>query len=162
MQLYDLESGLLVRTFEGHRNEIKDAAFNFDGSLLASGEDYRQWVRNTQTGERILEGEDDPIRIWNVDTGAQVGGITRKYLPVKRLFWLGASGLLLSEGGKEVEEKLGSLVAIWDFAANTKAVELQTADQGSAALAAICPSPNGKMVAMSSTSRVEIYGIEPG
>lgn len=162
MQLYDLESGVLVRTFEGHRNDINDAAFNFDGSLLASGEAERQWKYNRQTGELVLEGEDDPIRIWNVDTGAQVGGITRNRLPVKYLFWLGASGFLLSEGGKEVEDKLGSLVAIWDSAANTKAVELQTADRGSAALDAICPSHDGKLVAMSSTSRVEIYGIEPG
>lgn len=162
LELYDLESGAKIRTFEGHRNEIKDVAFSADGSLLVSGEDLRQRWHDEKTDQSILDGDDDPIRIWNVDTGAQIGGVVHESLPVSRLFWLGSSRMVLSKNAKSEEGRRGSQMCIWDPFTGSRLAMMETADRGSAAYSGVAPSPDGKLLALANTSTVEIYGIEPG
>jgi WD40 repeat protein len=69
IQLWDVESGEEVATFEGHENGINDIAFSPDGSLLASVD-----------GDLVQQGESsdfwptehNTLRMWDLNSGGQL------------------------------------------------------------------------------------------
>lgn len=82
-----------IKTFKGHENRVRSVDFNYDGSLLVSGDsvgniiiwdinkmkkirEFRtidtqiRQVKFNQTGDFIASGSDDGrTRIWRVETG---------------------------------------------------------------------------------------------
>jgi len=51
VRLWEVSSGKLLKTLQGHSEEVKSVAFNPDGSILASGSD------------------DQTVRLWEVSSG---------------------------------------------------------------------------------------------
>lgn len=51
LKLWDISTGVNLRTFEGHQKVVWSVAFSPDGQMLASG------------------SKDETIKLWNVETG---------------------------------------------------------------------------------------------
>jgi WD40 repeat protein len=93
VRLWDVATGQVVRTLEGHLGSVWSAVFSPKGSKLASGSDDRtirvwdvatgqvertleghlSWVRSvvfSPDGSKLASGSDDcTIRVWDVATG---------------------------------------------------------------------------------------------
>lgn len=62
--LWDVATGLRIRTFEGHKGEINAVGFSPDGAeVLAGGFDKKLHVWNATTGQQtlVLEGHEAPV-----------------------------------------------------------------------------------------------------
>ena len=94
--LFEVKSGLRVRTFEGHRDTLYAAAMSSDGRIVATGSYDRQiilWDAKTGQRKRMLVGHngavfdiafspdgktlasasaDETVKIWNVRTGERL------------------------------------------------------------------------------------------
>ncbi|MEX0586905.1 MAG: WD40 repeat domain-containing protein, partial [Pirellulales bacterium] len=64
--LYDVESGRVVRKFRGHTGMVNAVAFSADGRFLVSGSGGRH------AGEGFVQAWDNSLRVWNVETGAEM------------------------------------------------------------------------------------------
>lgn len=96
LRLWDIESGRLLRTFEGHSNVVASTAFSPDGARVLSGswdgtlklwdtesgkllrtfERHSGWVNSVKfspDGRRLLSGgSDKKINLWDAETGQLV------------------------------------------------------------------------------------------
>src|SRR5262245_49016459 len=65
IRLWDIESGELVRTLEGHQDAVRSVAWSGTGQWLASGADdrtVRLWEASSGRLIRTLEGHQDAVR----------------------------------------------------------------------------------------------------
>ena len=96
VRLWDVATGQLTATLEGHAYEVNSVAFSPDGGILASGssdqtirlwdvatgqliailKEYTSWgnyhvwsVSFSPSGETLVSGNSDTIRLWDVATG---------------------------------------------------------------------------------------------
>lgn len=76
-RLYDVESGQLVRTFEGHSHHVLSVAWRADGASFASG------------------SADGTIKVWNAETGEQFRTIASKQ-EIASVQFVGNSGQIVS------------------------------------------------------------------
>src|SRR5882672_741497 len=71
IKIWDLANGNVLRTLYGHTSNVNALAVSPDGKLLASASgdinDQRDLGTFTQGG--VVGGEDNTVRIWNVETG---------------------------------------------------------------------------------------------
>lgn len=78
LKVHSMESGELVRTFEGHTGHVLATAWSPDGALLATA------------------SADKTIKIWNFESGEQVRTIDRHGGEITGLEWLSGSNQLLT------------------------------------------------------------------
>lgn len=78
---FDVESGKLVRSFEGHTHHVLGVSFKGDSSRIASA------------------GADNAIKIWNVETGEQHRTIQNYTKQVTSIRYIGVSDNLISCSG---------------------------------------------------------------
>jgi hypothetical protein len=81
VKVHDVETGKLVRSFEGHTHHVLDVAFKADGSRLASA------------------GADNAIKVWNVETGEQARTIQNYAKQVTSIQFIGVGDNMLSGSG---------------------------------------------------------------
>jgi WD40 repeat protein len=72
VKVFDLESGKLVKAFEGHTNQVLGVSWRSDGRLLASG------------------GADNAVKVWDFESGEQrrtIGGFGKQVAGIEFLAW---------------------------------------------------------------------------
>ena len=89
--LWNIESGLLVRSFEGHTGYVRSVAFSPNGKFLVSG------------------SGDKTVRLWNIESGLQVGIFEGHTGFVRSVAFSSDSKLLVSGSGDMT-------VRIWNIA----------------------------------------------
>ncbi|KAG2087457.1 WD40-repeat-containing domain protein [Suillus discolor] len=89
LKVCEVETGI-VKTFEGHSNQITCIDISADSTLLATG------------------AKDFTVRIWNLDTGKLVAG------PFESVAWVGA--VRFSQDSKKLAVRLdmGTCLEVWD------------------------------------------------
>ena len=132
MQVWDADSGQLLRTIQAHDHYLSSLAWKPDGRQLASAsadQRIRIWDADTwkpvitidpahngvvtalawsEDGQRLVSGGNDGlVRIWNPDTGAQINVLRGHQAPVTSVCWWKGTGELLS--GSE-----DGTLKIWD------------------------------------------------
>lgn len=81
VKLFDIESGELVRSYEGHTGHVLGVAMKADGSTIASA------------------GADNAIKVWNAETGEQNRTISNYSKQVTSVDFVGVSDNLISGSG---------------------------------------------------------------
>lgn len=81
VKVHDVESGKLVRSFEGHTHHVLGVSFKADGSRVASS------------------GADNAIKIWNMETGEQFRTIANYAKQVTSITYVGVGDNLISGSG---------------------------------------------------------------
>jgi WD40 repeat protein len=122
IQLVDVAEGKVIRTFEGHKNEVHELIFTADGATLISG------------------AADHTIRVWDVASGKE----QRRYGDEKQL----VRCLALAPDGKTLTYGThpDGLVHIWDLATNKDLVPPWKAHPW--CVVSIAYSPDSKKVAL--------------
>ena len=80
-KLFNVETGELIRAYEGHTHHVMDASMKKDGSEL------------------VTAGADNTIKIWNTETGEQKRTITNYQKQVTSIEYQGETDNVLSCGG---------------------------------------------------------------
>ena len=62
LRIWDAATGDCRHTLKGHRHPIRDAAFSNDGLMVASWDDEHARIWEAQTGQQILERQNEPFR----------------------------------------------------------------------------------------------------
>jgi WD40 repeat protein len=62
IRLWDIESGELVRTLEGHQSAVRSVAWSGDGQWLASG------------------ANDQTVRVWDMESGTELAVYQSRYV----------------------------------------------------------------------------------
>jgi WD40 repeat protein len=78
---FEVETGKLVRSYEGHTHHVLGVSWKGDGSRIASA------------------GADNAIKIWNVETGEQHRTIQNYSKQVTSIHFIGATDNVISGGG---------------------------------------------------------------
>jgi WD40 repeat protein len=81
VKVHEVDTGKLVRSFEGHTHHVLDVSFKADGSRLASA------------------GADNAIKIWNVETGEQARTISNYAKQVTSIQFIGVGDNMISASG---------------------------------------------------------------
>lgn len=81
VKVHEVETGKLVRSFEGHTHHVLGVSFKADGSRIASA------------------GADNAIKIWNVETGEQHRTIQNYTKQVTSIRFIGVSDNIISGSG---------------------------------------------------------------
>ena len=135
VKLWDVESGLELRTLRGHSTAVQTLAFSPDGRLLASGATdaaIHFWEVSSGRIVRTLQGHeltvtslafsadgrtlvsggmDQTIRVWDVETGQQ----RQSLLTDDKAIYKGLVLMALSRDGRTIFSG-GEIVKVWDAA----------------------------------------------
>jgi WD40 repeat protein len=135
IKLWDGTSGRLIRTLEGHDNQIWALAISPDGSRIASG------------------GLDETIRIWETASGKLLTTISGHVGSVKQISF-SWDGRVIAAGG------FGSaMIGVWDVAAGKPLRDFRS-DNGTKPAVAISPSNN--WLAAADKAGVNVWDLETG
>ena len=114
IKIWNLTNGNVLRTLYGHSSNINALAVSDDGKLLASGsgnvKDDRDFGIFIKGG--VVGGEDNTVRIWDVQTGRELHVLRGHELPV--------GGVAFSHDGRFLTSVSGDSVKMWDVAAGTE------------------------------------------
>ena len=117
LKLWDSETGKVIKTFNGHTNWIRSVAFSPDGREILSGSGG---VFGTD-GKPVV-GNDNTIRLWNVQTGREIRSYENNKEPILSVAFSSDGKEVLSGGdddnvklwdrnsGKQIHSMLGH----WD------------------------------------------------
>ena len=135
LKLWDVSTGQLIRTFEGHSNSISSVAFSSDGARILSGsgdKTAKLWdaatgrllrsfeghtnrvgsVAFSPDGTRVLSASDDnTLKLWDAATG--------QLLHTSELHWHGVSSYAFSPDGALVLSDTASIngtMQLWNAA----------------------------------------------
>ena len=117
LKLWDSKTGKVIKTFNGHTNWIRSVAFSPDGREILSGSGG---VFGTD-GKPVV-GNDNTIRLWNVQTGREIRSYENNKEPILSVAFSSDGKEVLSGGdddnvklwdrnsGKQIHSMLGH----WD------------------------------------------------
>ena len=178
IKLWDVETGEVKQTLEGHPYGTDALAFSTDGRMLVSGsEKVRLW--DVKTGRLIREMDEkkilvdslgvqdvafspdgksiasagDHLIIWDVDTGE----------PIKQ-FESGSYVVALSPDGKSIASATSDKVKLFDIATGKLKFEAKQSDDY-ARIQSLAFSPDGKLLASASLgiiSDVKVWDAQTG
>jgi WD40 repeat protein len=174
--LWDLETGRLLKGFPADRAAWWTVAFSPDGALLATGPDYpgtvslwdvatRELRRPLAKGDlgirslafsppdgRILAAGDNTgvIRLWDVATERQVANLDRRFGGHTRV----VKSIAFSPDGRTlVSGSFDGTVRIWDIADVAKPSLRHTSAEHAGMVYAVAYSPDGKTIASGSEDK---------
>jgi WD40 repeat protein len=155
--IWEVRTGRLLRTLEGHEDIVRSVAFSPDGKRLASGSDcVRVWelatgreLRQFRDSTRLCDGlaftadgsklgaAGAAAFVWDLETGEELQRLGAEHRGVVGLA-LAPDNHLLATAGQD------GLVRLWDFATGTELVQLP----GHAGrVQALAFAPDGKTLA---------------
>jgi WD40 repeat protein len=115
IQLMDTSAdGGIVKTFQGHTDLITALAFDPRGKLLASGSNTGQikGSLDQKTQQMVHKRNDDPIRLWDIETGMPVKELVGHRGDVKSL-------VFIDDGRMLVSGSYDKTIKVWDVAGGT-------------------------------------------
>lgn len=83
VKIFDVKTGELVRSFEGHTHHVMDVSWQADGSVIASA------------------GADNTIKVWDTETGEQKRTISNYAKQVTSIQFIGVGENVISSGGDQ-------------------------------------------------------------
>ena len=83
VKVFEIPSGKLVKSFEGHTHHVLDVGWKADGKFLASA------------------GADNVIKVWDFEKGEQVRTMTGHGKQVTRLLFIGATSRIVTVSGDQ-------------------------------------------------------------
>jgi WD40 repeat protein/serine/threonine protein kinase len=176
--LWDVATGLPVRTLTGHTHSVRSVAFSPDGrNLLSGSSDSLLKLWDVKTGKVIRSftghtmpvnnvafspdgktavsgGQDWAIILWDTATGKAIRQFARSYNPV--------SAVAISPDGKTIATTGtgGGVIEIWDAETGRKRGRLS---ELLSALVRLAFSPDGKMLLAGGLDRdVCLWDLESG
>jgi eukaryotic-like serine/threonine-protein kinase len=126
-RVWEVRTGRLVRTLQGHKRQIHRVVFSPDGSRLATA------------------GFDDSLRVWDAATGQQLVSIARPmdWPPIGLAFSPDGSRIACTEGGRD-----GTAAKIWDATTGQELFSWTEPDPPNgrppSSLVGVALSPDGK------------------
>ena len=135
ISVWNLSTGELITTLEGHEKAVNAVVISRDGELLASGSD------------------DSTVKIWNLNNFELVRTLEGHQETV--------SSLAIAPNGKTlVSGSWDKTIKIWN---PTTGELLQTLSDHSALISALTVSPNGKLLASGSQDRtIKLWNLNTG
>jgi WD40 repeat protein len=114
IKIWDLTNGNVLRTLYGHSSNINALAVSEDGKVIASGsgniKDDRDFGIFIKGG--VVGGEDNTVRIWSVQTGAELHVLRGHELPI--------GALAFNQDGRFLTSVSGDSIKVWDVAAGSE------------------------------------------
>lgn len=172
VQIWDVESGEKIRSFEGQPYHMYFAVFSPDGKLIGlafdgstislcdieTGEEIRTFKGHTDRvlsiafspdGKQIVSAsEDKTVRIWNVETGEEIHRFEGHQHEVK-------SAMFSPNGKLVVSSDDYFTVCIWDVESGAIFQKLELSDK------AVSFSPDGRHLVSGNSEDVIIWEFEP-
>lgn len=167
IDLYDLDSGTLLRRIEGaHKDSVHHLAFSSDGSLLASGPwEIGSRALNQTTNKLESMQDPDPVRVWDVHTGKMKISFSGVFPGVSNLSFHPSRPWLSGSLGTIIGKTDDPEFRVWDCDVGETVLSYK---HFSASAEYITFSPDGRFLAISgnskwffSTSGVQIAEIIP-
>ncbi len=146
--LLDAESGEFLRSIDDiHMYHPTALALSRDGKWVATGTSTgdKYWRTDKKTNQAITFDNNDPIRIWNVETGELV-----KELPVHSRVW----SLVFSGNGKYLFGATRD-INVWDTESGKMVQEIKSSPEPMS----LAISPDGKRLAAACQNKLSIYEI---
>jgi len=144
--IYDQEGKLIHQLTRNDSGSISRLVFSPDNKLLASCS-YKKKIPNQTEGGKI--------KIWNVDTGAEIGMLSEHNGQIAGLAFSPDGKILASSGGKM---RNPSQLVLWDIST----LKLNKAFNYPMAIETIAFSPDGKTLAFGSLDIVGLRDSETG
>gem|GEM_PF-827246 len=177
VRLWDLETGMMVRTLMGHEGTVRGVAFSPDGATIASGSEdatVRVWDVATGTERRVLKGhapgvlsvafspdgatvasgsDDSTVRVWDVATGTERQVLKGHAQSVWSVAF-SPDGATVASGSDD------ATVRLWDVATGSERRVLKGHGQS---VLSVAFSPDGATVASGSLdSTVRVWDVATG
>jgi WD40 repeat protein len=146
--LLDAESGKFLRSIDDiHMNDTTALALSRDGKWVATGTSTGEKYQRTdkKTHQVVTFDNNDPVRIWDVETGELV-----RELPVHSRVW----SLAFSRDGKYLFGATRN-INVWNAESGKMVQEISSNPEPMS----LALSPNGKRLAAACQNKLSIYEI---
>jgi WD40 repeat protein len=152
--LFDASTNAVDRILAGHVPGVGSLAWSPDGKLIASGASML-----TGKGGGVWIRDQDPIRVWNVETGTIVASFFGLYDPIYQLAWHPSKRVLATRSARSASE-LGSAIRLWSVDHREMIFEFRVPHGGSTSVISFHPQTGHLVSAWGGELRVfEVLGL---